>query len=60
MRQTQSIIITLSYSVEVSRIKITSVQAAVEAALEHGLSAARFESSDLSLCVPSDDPFVPI
>ena len=35
MRQTQSIIITLSCSVEVSRIETTSVQAAAEAPLEH-------------------------
>ena len=43
MRQTQSIIITLSCSVEVSRMEITSVQAAAEAPLGHGRSAARFE-----------------
>ena len=50
MRQTQSIIITLSCSVEVSRIEITSVQAAVEAPLEHGWSAARYESARSSFC----------
>ena len=50
MRQTQSIIITLSCSVEVSRIETTSVQAAAEAPLEHEWDATRFEPVRSSFC----------
>ena len=49
MRQTQSIIITLSCLVEVSRIE-TSVQAAAEAPLEHEWDATRFEPVRSSFC----------
>ena len=56
LRQTQSIIITLSCSVEVSRIEIISVQAAAEAPEEHDWTLLH----DSSLCVPSDDPFEPM
>ena len=50
MRQTQSIIITLSCLVEVSRIE-TSVQAAAEVPLEHEWDATRFEPVFFSLRV---------
>ena len=50
VRQTQSIIISLSCSVEVSRIKTTSVQAAAEAPLEHDWDATPFESLRSSFC----------
>ena len=53
MRQTQSITIILSCSVEVSRIETTSVQAAAEAPLEHEWDATRFEPVRSSFWHPS-------
>ena len=50
MGQTQSIIITLSCSVQVSRIETTSEQAAAEAPLEQEWDAIRFEPVRSSFC----------
>ena len=50
MRKTQSIILTLSCSVEVSRIETTSVQATVEVPLKHECDATWFEPVRSSFC----------
>ena len=49
MRQTQSITIILSCSVEVSRIETTSVQAAAESPLEHEWDATVTRSDLLAI-----------
>ena len=49
MRKTQSIILTLSCSVEVSRIETTSVQATAEVPLKHEWDAT-FEPERSSFC----------